>query len=614
MYLYKEEVIDLEESLTLEKRQILRNNEYYDMQKVFDRIYLKSRNNYKFDNLMDYITDKNNILLAYRNVKNNKGSRTAGTDKKTIEYLRNMPKDDFVKLIQNKLENYTPKSVRRVEIPKHDGKRRPLGIPCIEDRVIQQCIKQVLEPICEAKFYNHSYGFRPNRNTSHAIARCISLMNRGKLHFVVDIDIKGFFDNVNHSKLKKQLWELGIIDKNLLSISGKILNSEIEGIGIPTKGTPQGGIISPLLANVVLNELDWWISSQWETFKSRYSYKKSNDRYRSQKRTKLKEMWLVRYADDFKIFCRDHKIAIKIFNAVKQWLKERLDLDISNEKSKITNLRKSYTEFLGFRLKVKLKHNKYVCNSRMTKKAKQNTINKLKAQIKKIQKHQKNLEVSKLNSIILGSHNYYKYATHVSKDFSEIDFLVRKTLRARLKNIINNKPKLSKTYKRLYGRYNGKTVTIMRTTIFPIYGCRTNNALCFKQGKCNYTQEGRQLLHESLYGYSHIIEYLLNNSYNSQSVEYNDSRISLFAGQRGRCYVTGEVLKMGNMECHCKIPKSLGGTDEYKNLVWLTTQVHKIVHSIDLGTMAKYLNILDLDKDGLEKVNSLRKLVGNSVI
>ncbi|MGL5506596.1 MAG: group II intron reverse transcriptase/maturase [Paraclostridium sp.] len=604
----------MEESLTLEKRQILRNNEYYDMQKVFDRIYLKSCNNHKFDNLMDYITNKNNILLAYRNIKNNKGSKTAGTDKKTIEFLRNMTKDDFVKLIQNKFDNYIPKSVRRVEIPKHNGKLRPLGIPCIEDRVIQQCIKQVLEPICEAKFYNHSYGFRPNRNTSHAIARCMSLMNRGKLHFVIDIDIKGFFDNVNHSKLKKQLWELGIIDKNLLSIIGKILNSEIEGIGIPTKGTPQGGIISPLLANVVLNELDWWISSQWETFKSKYSYKKSNYRYRSQKRTNLKEMWLVRYADDFKIFCRDHKIAIRIFNAVKQWLKERLDLDISNERSKITNLRKNYTEFLGFRLKAKQKRNKYVCNSRMTEKAKQNTINNLKAQIKKIQKYQKNLEVSKLNSIILGSHNYYKYATHVSKDFSEIDFLVRKTLRARLKNIINNKPKLSKTYEKLYGRYNGKLVTIMRTTVFPIYGCKTKNALCFNQDKCNYTVEGRELIHESLYGYNSVIEYLLNNSYNTESVEYNDNRISLFAGQRGKCYVTGEALDIGKMECHHKIPKSLGGTDEYKNLVWLTTQVHKTVHSTNLGTIAKYLNILNLDKNGLEKVNSLRKLVGNSVI
>jgi group II intron reverse transcriptase/maturase len=174
---------------------------------------------------MDYITDVRNILLAYRNIKNNKGSKTAGTDNKNIEHLKCLKKDEFIALIQNKFSNYTPKSVRREEIPKPDGSLRPLGIPCIDDRIIQQCIKQVLEPICEAKFHKHSYGFRPNRSTSHAIARCMFLMNITKLHYVVDIDIKGFFDNVNHSNLKKQLWEIGITDKNLLSILSKILNS-----------------------------------------------------------------------------------------------------------------------------------------------------------------------------------------------------------------------------------------------------------------------------------------------------------------------------------------------------------------------------------------------------
>ncbi|MGL6105212.1 group II intron reverse transcriptase/maturase, partial [Romboutsia sp.] len=420
--------------MTLEKRQLLRNNEYYNMQDTFDEIYLNSCNNLKFVNLMDYIASENNILLAYRNIKNNKGSTTAGTDNKNIESLKNLSNDELVNLIQSKFANYIPKSVRREEIPKQNGKLRPSGIPCIDDRIIQQCIKQILEPICEAKFHKHSYGFRPNRNTSHAIARCMFLMNRAKLHYVVDIDIKGFFDNVNHGKLKKQLWKLGIRDKNLLKIISKILKSEIQVIGIPTKGTPQGGIISPLLSNVVLNELDWWVSSQWETFKTNKLYSQGS-RMRAQKTTNLKEMWIVRYADDFKIFCRDHKTAIKIFKAVKSWLKERLDLDISNEKSKITNLRKNNTEFLGFKLKVKLKGKKYVCNSRMTQKAKQNTVNKLKQQIKNIQKSQNNKEVSKLNSMILGSHNYYRYATHVSKDFSGIDFLVRKTLRARLKNI-----------------------------------------------------------------------------------------------------------------------------------------------------------------------------------
>ena len=128
-----------------------------------------------------------------------------------------------------------------------------MPIPCwtTSIRICQQCIKQVLEPICEAKFYNYSYGFRPNRNTHHAIAKCYSLINRQSLHYVVDIDIKGFFDNVNHGKLIKQMWSLGIRDKNLICIISKMLKAEIQGIGIQTKGTPQGGILSPLLSNIV---------------------------------------------------------------------------------------------------------------------------------------------------------------------------------------------------------------------------------------------------------------------------------------------------------------------------------------------------------------------------
>lgn len=189
---------------------------------------------------MQFITSKQNILLAYRNIKKNKGSTTVGTDNLDIDFFEKMEQEEYIGYIQNKLANYHPKSVRRVKIPKANGKTRPLGIPCIDDRIIQQCIKQVLEPICEAKFHKHSYGFRPNRSTEHAIARCMSLMNINKLYYVVDIDIKGFFDNVNHSKLKKQLWSLGIQDKNLISVIGKILKSEIDGEGIPVKGTPQG--------------------------------------------------------------------------------------------------------------------------------------------------------------------------------------------------------------------------------------------------------------------------------------------------------------------------------------------------------------------------------------
>jgi len=268
------------------------------MQDTFDELYKKSCKGNRFVNLMQYITAEQNILLAYRNIKKNKGSVTVGTDGLDIKFVEKMNIKKYIKYIQDKFNNYNPKSVRRVEIPKEGSdKKRSLGIPCIDDRIIQQCIKQILEPICEAKFHKHSYGFRPNWSTDHAIARSMILINRAQLHYVVDIDIRSFFDNVNHNKLKKQIWNLGIQDKSLLSIIGKILKSEIQGVGIPTKGTPQGGIISPLLSNIVLNELDWWISSQWETFQTNHNYAKWH-KYRAMKTTNLKEVWLVRYADD----------------------------------------------------------------------------------------------------------------------------------------------------------------------------------------------------------------------------------------------------------------------------------------------------------------------------
>ncbi|MED3993053.1 MULTISPECIES: group II intron reverse transcriptase/maturase [Priestia] len=583
------------------------------MQDVFDRLYERSCKNFKFRNLMQYIFNENNILLAFRNIKKNKGSTTAGTDNVDISYYMKMEADELVSYFKQELTNYVPRSVKRVVIPKANGKTRPLGIPCMKDRIIQQCIKQVLEPICEAKFHQHSYGFRPNRSTNHAIARCMQLMNKGQLHYVVDIDIKGFFDNVNHAKLKKQLWNIGIQDKNLISIIGKILKSEIEGQGIPTKGTPQGGIISPLLSNVVLNELDWWISSQWETYDTKHKYSYLH-KYRAMKSTKLKEIWLVRYADDFKIFCRDYKTAQRIYKATKQWLKERLNLDISEEKSKITNVRKKRTEFLGLVLKVAKKRNKYVCQSNMCDKAKKNTINKIKSQIKVIQKNCKRMEVSKLNSIILGSHNYYRCATNVNLDFCEINFLVLKTLKNRLKNHITDEPKISETYKRLYGDYNGKVRTIQDIALFPIYGCRTKPPMCFSQDTNNYTVSGRLILHKKLGGYNHLIEHLLKSNFENQSMEFTDNKISLIAGQRGKCYVTNNNLEIGYMECHHKKPKSQGGTDEYKNLVWLCYEAHKLVHCTEQKTIEKYLKQLNLDEKGLKRIDSLRRQVGNLAI
>ena len=614
----------MKENLKLKKKQKLRNNEYYSMQKVFDKLYDSAKKGNKFTNLVDIISNKENILLAYRNIKKNKGSLTKGTDGKNVDDYSEMEQNELIEIIQNKLKNYHPKSVRRVFIPKANGDLRPLGIPCFEDRIIQQCIKQVLEPICEAKFHKHSYGFRPNRSTKHALARCMKLMNINKLHYVIDVDIKGFFDNVNHSKLMKQIWSLGIRDKNLLCIIGKILNSDIEGLGKAKKGTPQGGIISPLLANIVLNELDWWISDQWETFETRHNYVQDrrkegkgldySAKYLALKKTNMKEVFFVRYADDFKLFCRDYKTARKLFIAVKLWLKERLGLEISPNKSKITNLRRNYTEFLGFKLKVFPKKNKYVCQSRMSNKAKESAKKKLVNQIKRIQRCNRSNEVTKLNSIILGLHNYYNCASHISKDMKDIHYLVSRTLYNRLRIFMSDKPKASRTFDRLYGKYNGKMYTISGIRIFPIYGCTNKPPMNFNPDICNYTEEGRKLIHDKLGNVEYLIEYLLKYSNGKDNTELEDNKISLMAGQKGKCFVTKRKLEINNMECHHKKPKECGGSDAYRNLVWLNKDVHKLVHSSRTKTIDKYLNKLKLDDLGLERVNSLRKLVGNSII
>lgn len=598
------------------KKQKLRNSEYYDIQDMLDKLYIDSKNGKTFKNLLELITSKENVELAYRNIKKNKGSHTKGTNNTTIEDIGKEFNDDIVLYVQRRLVNYQPQSVRRVEIPKSNGKTRPLGIPTMEDRLIQQCIYQILEPICEAKFYRHSYGFRANRSSHHAVSRAMYLINKHKLHYVVDVDIKGFFDNVDHSKLLKQLWTLGIHDKNLICIISKMLKAEIEGNGIPTKGTPQGGILSPLLANVVLNELDWWINSQWEGMKTRHSYSENISKNRALKTTNLKECYIVRYADDFKIFCRSYEDAQKMYVATKQWLKERLKLDTSPEKSKVLNLRKNYSEFLGFKLKAIKKGNKYVCKSHMTEKAKANAIKSVKTGVELLVKNNNSAQVNKYNSMILGLHQYYCIASHVNIDFNEISYKTIRTIKNRLKNITSRKiTKMPKAFEKYYGQYKMKPRCIQGIPLYPVYGVTCKTPLNFSQDICNFARDGRAKVHSYLQKiHINVLRYLLDNPVVGQSIEYNDNRISLYVGQNGLCFVTKQSLQIGDMECHHKIPRSKNGSDEYKNLVFVTGKIHKLIHATIDETIEKILNDLNLTDDMIEKVNKLRSLVGNKDI
>ena len=622
-----------------QKKTKLRHAEYYDFQGIQDKLYADSQKGKEFKHLVEIIALPENIRLAYRNIKANHGSKTAGTDGRTIKDLERLSDEKLVALVQRKLDWYQPQSVRRVEIPKGNdpAKVRPLGIPTILDRLIQQCVLQILEPICEAKFHEHSYGFRPNRCQEHAIALVYKNIQVSHCYFVVDIDIKGFFDNVSHGKLLKQMWTLGIRDKKLLSIVSAMLKAEVAEIGFPEKGTPQGGIISPLLSNIVLNELDWWVASQWEEFPTRKKYATGTNYNGSENKgnkykmlrdyTTLKEVTCVRYADDFKLFTKNYQQAKKLFYAVQDWLKGRLGLDISPEKSKIVNLRKQYSEFLGLRIKAanhgsKQKPN-YVVESHIKEKSIEKISECMKRLIHDIEfpgpgKRAEHAAVARFNAYVFSAHNYYDMATMVCHDLHPLAFSVHKSLKARLRKRLKTAKQARKKKLRypipdfIKERYGDSDQLrfVRGYALIPIGYVKHRNPMMKRRVINSYTTEGREAIHKKLGRNidTNIMHYLMRNPIPYRSAAYNDNRISLYCAQFGKCAITGEKLEIGNIHCHHKLPKHLGGSDEYKNLVIVSESVHRLIHATNPEIIRKYLQKLNLDAKQLRKLNKLRSL------
>jgi len=347
--------------------------------------------------LLDEILTKENLNKAYKKVYQNKGA--SGIDGITVEELCDFLKEHKEEIIaQIRNRKYKPQPVRRVEIPKENGSKRKLGIPTVLDRVIQQAIVQVLTPIYEEQFSENSYGFRPNRSCEMAVIKALEILNDGN-DWIVDIDLEKFFDTVHQDKLIT-IVRRTVKDGEVVSLIRKFLNSGVMDNGIVTatkEGMPQGGNLSPLLSNIMLNELDKELEERGLNF--------------------------VRYADDCMIFVKSEKAANRVLETITAWIEKKLGLKVNAEKSKVTRPMK--TKYLGFSF--------WASKGGIWKpKPHLKSIQKFKRKLKQLTKRNWSISldrrIKELNYLIRGWVNYFRIA-NMKGILGQIDERLRTRIR-----------------------------------------------------------------------------------------------------------------------------------------------------------------------------------------
>lgn len=356
-------------------------------------------------NLMDLIHQPQWIAAACDRVLKRSRGKAAGVDGVTAADFQRKRRTELERLRQElKHGTYQPQPFRRVMIPKANGKLRPLGIPCLRDKIAQEAIRMALEPIFEAEFHDSSYGFRPNRSTHHAIFHCHKMMLTG-FTWVIEGDVKACFDEISRKAILCCLREK-VMDHKFLDLISRLLKAgvSIEGVVHPTeKGVPQGGVVSPLLTNVVLNKLDWFLHDRGQ-------HGQTGVRTRRHGRPNVR---FVRYADDWCVFITrsSKRHAEKLRDQVQDFLRHECGVELSLEKTRITHVRDGF-DYLGFHLELGIgQDGRYVPKIKVPRKAVTNAVQRLNDAMR-YRAHQESgaSRIARGSAVVLGWSNYYKIA------------------------------------------------------------------------------------------------------------------------------------------------------------------------------------------------------------
>ena len=485
-----------------------------ELRALLDKLYQQSREAREtgerpaFKGLLEIMSAEATIVTAIHNIKSNHGSDTPGVDNKTMkrDYLQKSYKW-VINDIRAAFEKFEPQKVRRKYIDKPGKKeKRPLGIPTIRDRIVQECMRIVMEPIMEAQFFEHSYGFRPMRDTTMALERLNFITFHTGYYWFVEGDISKCFDHIDHATLLRRLYHMGIKDRRVLQIIKQMLKAGVlNECEVNEEGTMQGGIISPLLANVYLDIMDEWVTKQWELKHTEHAYNQDSAKRRALKKTNLVPGFLVRYADDFVIITDSREHAEFWKASLQAFLETGMKLTLSKEKTLITDVRKKHACFLGYEFRVvkgKGEHG-YVTRTRPDRERLCRKVDALTDSIKKIPRETSREklidEINRINSQIRGVIQYYQCCTWVSVSMEKYGRKLQLAASRRLKQFKGKwiPAKETQNLPRIHQNYRQKLPSVKYRDIYigvtSLTFCQWQETRGKNPKETPYTEEGRDI-------------------------------------------------------------------------------------------------------------------------